>query len=157
MCLTRLQLKSNYKALIGSFAQETGAVATLPDFKYWHMKHQANCDWMTHSHVATLQLVFALLGNIISNFDRYEFLKSSDSLPCNKHTKLMCLVNETIERFQIVIVTNSISYCDREPDLHSCFQRSIERIPPQQNPPRNRQRNNDNQYQNRQNQQDNRR
>ena len=74
------------------------AVATLPNFKYWHMKHQAAFHWLTQEHVTTLQPVLSLLGNIRSNFDPREFLKAGDSFPCDKHAKLMHFTNETIER-----------------------------------------------------------
>ena len=53
------------------------------------------------------------------------------------------------------MVTNSIAYCAQVPQLYNYFQRSVEDISSQQNPPYSRQRNNHNQYKNRK--QDNRR
>ena len=126
------------------------AVATLPKFKAWHMKHQAACSWLTHACVATLQPVFAFLDNIKSNFDHDEFLKSGESLPCDKHEKLMHLMNELIKKLQIGMVINSIAHYGQAPQSCRYLQRSIEGISPQQTPPHSRQRNNDNQYQNRQ-------
>ena len=93
-------------------------VVTLPEFKFWHVKHQANYHWLTHACVATLKPVLALLGKIRSNFGHHEFLKAGDSLPCNKHTKLMCLMNGTIERLKIGMVINSMNHCDKA--LQSC-------------------------------------
>ena len=77
--------------------QQMVVVATLPEFKAWHVKHQSSCPWLTQARVAILQLVFELLGNISSNVDHYEFLKTCDSLTHYKHAKRMRLMNETIE------------------------------------------------------------
>ena len=74
------------------------AVVTLPEFKYWHVKHQANCPWLTHAHVATIKLVLVLLGNVRSNFYNQEFLKAGDRLPYEKHSRLTRLVNENLDR-----------------------------------------------------------
>ena len=74
------------------------AVATLPEFKAWNMKHQAAYPWLSHMHVYNLQPVLALLGKTSTHFDHHEFLKSSDSMLHEKHSNLMRLMNENIDR-----------------------------------------------------------
>ena len=89
------------------------AIATLPEFKSFNMKNQATCPCLTHACVASLQPVFALLGNVSLNFDHHEFLKAGDSFSHEKHAKLMHSMKDTIERLWIGMVTNSISHCDQ--------------------------------------------
>ena len=96
MFMARIQLNSNHNPLIGWFLQETVAVVVLSEFKSLHMKHQENFTWLTHSRVTVLQPVIAFLGNIISNFDYQEFLKSIDTLPCGKHARLVHLMHDTL-------------------------------------------------------------
>ena len=68
----------------------------------------------------------------------------------------MHLMNEIIERMQLGMVTNYIAYFNQVPQSCNHFQRSIEGILSQPNPPLSRQRNNDNQRHRRQSNQDNR-
>ena len=81
MCLARLQLKSNHNPLIGYFSKQMEAAVTLPEFKSWHMKNQANFYWSSHARITSLQPVFALLSSISSNFDDQELLKLGDNPP----------------------------------------------------------------------------
>ena len=92
--------------------------------------------------------MFALIGNISSNFDNQELLKTGDTLQHDKHAKIMRLMNDTIELLQISMATNSIAHCGQAQQSCNYFQRSSEGISPQQKLPYSRQRNNDSQYQN---------
>ena len=43
ICLMRFQLKSNHNPLARWLEYQTSAVVAPPEFKSWHVKHQANC------------------------------------------------------------------------------------------------------------------
>ena len=53
-----------------------GIISNTARVKILAHTNQANCPWLTHACVTTMQPVFALLGNISSNFDYQEFLKA---------------------------------------------------------------------------------
>ena len=56
-------------------------------------------------------------------------------------------MNDTLERLQISMAANSIVHYGQAPYSCNYFQRSIEGISPQPNPPHNSQRNMENQHQ----------
>ena len=99
--------------------QQMAALCTLSELNDCHIKHQTTFLWLMHACVAALQPTHAFLGNISSNFDYYEFLKVGDSLPYEKHAKLIRLINDTIERLQIEMVTKSITHYGKAPQSHN--------------------------------------
>ena len=74
------------------------------------MKHKENCPCLNHAQVATLQPVFVLLGNIISNFNDQDFLKAGENMSHGKHARLIDLMQDNLEWLKIGMKNNSISY-----------------------------------------------